>query len=107
MHFVIDLKTDLIAVGLAGMIHNLYVAAAPRKSNVLGIHLKHDNTIVAAKVGKALQLAEARYPTLGSSLVPVFFPGGFRTIASDRIFWDEAAMKRGHRTAKDLGIEFE
>lgn len=94
-------------VGLAGIIHNLYVAAAPRRSNALGIHLKHDNTIVAAKVGKTLQLAEARYPTLGSSLIPVFFPGGFRTTASDKTFWDEAAMKRGYRKAEDLGIEFQ
>lgn len=68
----------LVAVGTLGMIHTTLVTGAPRRPEWFGIHLKFREVFVRRKVMEALKVAEEKYPTLGKSLLPTFFPNGVR-----------------------------
>lgn len=45
-------------------------------------------------MAEVLKKAEAQYPFVGTSLVPVFFPGSMRVRESELQFWREAQQKR-------------
>ncbi len=69
------------------MIQNVIVAGFPRLPDAFGLHLICVRTIKAAKVSKALMKTEQCYPGVGTSLIPVFNPGGFRVPEDEADFW--------------------
>lgn len=89
------------------MAHNIYVAGAPRQPGAFGIHLHQVDTIADNKVTKVLKKTEEKYPLLGSSLVPIFFPGGMRIEQKDQEFWQVAEERRQVCGLKQLGIRVE
>ncbi|KAI1080627.1 hypothetical protein F5B20DRAFT_579874 [Whalleya microplaca] len=80
----------LLGVGLLGSIQNLYAAGAPRKPSAFSIHLKYRETIHNTLVAAVLKEVEDKYPTVGTSLVSVFFPGALRVKGDDLVFWRRA-----------------
>ncbi|KAJ8105435.1 hypothetical protein ONZ43_g7428 [Nemania bipapillata] len=66
----------LIAVGLIGMLQNIFVAAWSRKPEAFGLPLKFENVIGSPKVFTAITECEKAYPTVGRALVGTFFPSG-------------------------------
>jgi len=77
------------------MSHNTFIAAALRGPEALGVHLSCVQIISASKVAAVFRMREERYPTVGSSLLPVFFPGGVRVKPDEKTFRDAAAQRRG------------
>ncbi|GAB1319241.1 RDD domain-containing protein [Madurella fahalii] len=85
----------LLAVGLLGGVQNLHAAGASRKPSALGIHLKKVKTVRDKRVAAVLKRLEETYSTVGTSLVPVFFPGGLRVNKGDDLnFWQSALKSR-------------
>lgn len=80
----------LLGIGLIGGIQNLHAAGASRKPGALGIHLKELEKISDKRVAAVLKRVEEKYPTVGTSLVPIFFPGGLRVKGEDLTFWQSA-----------------
>lgn len=65
-------------------------------------------TIRDKRVAAVLKRLEQNHPTVGSSLVPVFFPGGLRVKGDDLKFWQSAlkshlAPNRYGTRVDDLG----
>ena len=84
-----------MGVGLLGGVQNLHAAGASREPSALGIHLKKVETIRDKRVAAVLKRLEETYPTVGTSLVPVFFPGGLRVNKGDDLtFWQSALKSR-------------
>jgi len=73
---------------------NLYAAGTTRLPGALGIHLKYVETISEMRVAKALMKLEEKYPFVGSSLAPVFYPGSLRVKGDDLEFWRNAIRAR-------------
>ncbi|KAI9707963.1 MAG: hypothetical protein M1820_004382 [Bogoriella megaspora] len=94
----------LLAAGIIGMMHSIFVAGATRSPGVYGIHLKPVEAITARKVAMVLHEAEEKYPTVGSSLIPVFFPGRMYVNKEEIEFWDAAAERRGLKGAEELPV---
>ncbi|KAL9012304.1 MAG: hypothetical protein Q9173_002925 [Seirophora scorigena] len=98
----------LLAVGTIGMLQNIFVAGSPRQLPAHGIHMEHINTISDNKVCKVLARLEDLYPLVGSSLLPVFYPAGFKAPASQAVFWKKAELRRSEAIAvisEDLAEE--
>lgn len=89
-----DPVPDLLAIGTIGMLQNIFVAGCARKPEAFGIHIKLVDTISDNKVAKVLARVEQLHPLLGSSLIPVFYPAGFRAPADQKKFWKEANWRR-------------
>lgn len=87
------------------MIHNIVSAGAIRDPSALGIHLIQMDTIADTSVAKVLKRVEDGYPLVGSSLVPIFFPGGMRVSQADRDFWTTAEGKRDQMNLSKLAIK--
>ena len=87
-------KTDILAVGLLGSMQNIFVAAAPRNSSGHGVHLRLLETIRAPRVAQVLMELEQKHPSVGTSLLRVFFPGGLRAKGDDLAFWRGAMSTR-------------
>lgn len=104
---VANISLDLLAVGLVGMIHNLVVAGTPRDPGAFGIHLNKIDSITDITVSKVLRRTEERYPLVGSSLVPVFFPGGMRIKNAEKDFWANAETIRDSQGLSKLAIKAE
>ncbi|THH30297.1 hypothetical protein EUX98_g3879 [Antrodiella citrinella] len=70
----------LLAVGSLGMVQNYIVAGVSRSPGAFGIHLepKGGNVVHKEKVFEALVQAEKTERGVGTSLLPIFFPGGLR-----------------------------
>ncbi|KAF2832729.1 hypothetical protein CC86DRAFT_366431 [Ophiobolus disseminans] len=66
----------LLVVGALGMAQNILVAAWPRQSGVNGIHLDYQQCFMGKRVFDTIVEVEEVHPTVGRSLVPVFFPNG-------------------------------
>lgn len=77
----------VILVGSIGMVHNVVVAGAPRRPEAFGLHLEFVETFGNVKAMKTLMAFEEKYPHVGASIVPVFFPGKLRK--DEEIFWKE------------------
>ena len=45
---------------------------------------------MAKRVAAVLKEVEEKYPTVGTALLPVFFPGSLRAKGDDLAFWREA-----------------
>lgn len=86
--------SDLLTVGTVGMLQNIFVAGYARRPNAFGIHTELVNTISDNKVAKVLAKVEELYPLVGSSLLPVFYPAGFRAPADQKKFWKQAHWRR-------------
>ena len=65
----------LLAVGGLGIVHNAAVAGWPRKPSSFGIHLEDQEFITGPRVMPVLMETERRYPHVGKSMLPTFFPG--------------------------------
>lgn len=81
----------VILVGSIGMVHNVVVAGAPRRPEAFGLHLEFVEVFGNVKAMKALMAFEEKYPRVGASLVPVFFPGKLRK--DEEAFWNEQEQK--------------
>ena len=66
----------LLAIGGVGMLHTIVVAGAARRPEAFGIHLKCKDIFMEDKTMRALALTESKYPLVGQSMIPIFFPGG-------------------------------
>lgn len=97
--------SDLLTLGLIGMVHNLVVAGIPRDPSALGIHLDQIDTIKDVTVSQVLRKTEDRYPLVGSSLVPVFFPGGMRIRQEEKEFWARASRNRESQGFSKLAVQ--
>lgn len=78
---------DLLGVGIIGMVHNIFVAGCGRPPSAFGVHVRRVKTISASKVSKTLMMAEQLYEGVGTSLIPVYYPGGFRPPTEEADFW--------------------
>ncbi|KAL8954035.1 MAG: hypothetical protein Q9183_007300, partial [Haloplaca sp. 2 TL-2023] len=58
----------LLATGAIGLIQNSFVAGAPRTPDAQGLHLQYREMIEEDTVRETLEIAEKRYPRLGTSL---------------------------------------
>ena len=76
------------------MLQNLFVAGCARRQEAFGIHTKLIETISDNKVSKVLVKLEKQYPLVGSSLLPIFFPAGFRSPVDQKKFWKIAGQRR-------------
>ncbi|KAG7006553.1 hypothetical protein G7Y79_00014g037280 [Physcia stellaris] len=90
----------LLATGTIGMIQNIVVSSSPRSPNAFGIHISHIQTIKASKVSKALMKAEQYCSGVGTSLIPVFNPGGFRAPPDEIDFWQKITSEKQHLDVK-------
>lgn len=73
---------------------NIIVAGVARSPGALGVHLTFVETIRADRVAKVLRELEEKHPSVGSSLVSIFFPGGLRVKDDDLVFWQKAMSAR-------------
>lgn len=76
------------------MLQNLFAAGAARQPAALGLHIRLIKTISGPKVQEVLKMVEQDYPSVGTSLLPVFFPGVMRVKESEVPFWREAIRQR-------------
>ncbi|KAL8687110.1 MAG: hypothetical protein Q9224_005250 [Gallowayella concinna] len=90
----------LLSVGTAGMLQNMFVAGSPRQPQAHGFHLEHINTVSDNRVCKVLARLESLYPFVGSSLLPVFYPAGFKAPSYQENFWKEAELTRCKKIAE-------
>ncbi|KAK0482462.1 hypothetical protein IW261DRAFT_1550340 [Armillaria novae-zelandiae] len=98
---VTALKEDtwyLLGVGGLGMVQNVLVAGAERRTGTSGIHLKKIEEYEQGKVMDTLMDLEEGYPKVGKSLVTEFFPSGLREVETDC-----AAQARQHH-AEIMGV---
>ncbi len=95
---------DLLAIGTIGMLQNVFVASWARRPEAFGIHIELVDTISDNKVSKVLAKVEEQYPLVGSSLLPVFYPAGFRAPADQKRFWKMANQRR-HEFIKDINAD--
>ncbi|TFB04638.1 hypothetical protein CCMA1212_004131 [Trichoderma ghanense] len=68
----------LLAVGGMGILQNMYVTSKSRPPRAFGVPLEFVEVIGKPKVMEALFEVEDRYPRLGKSILPIFFPGELR-----------------------------
>src|SRR6266498_5191909 len=76
------------------MIQNLAAAGVGREPSSLGIHLKLVDAYTGNKVADVLKAVETKYPYVGTSLIPVFFPGTMRVPEEEQEFWTNAEQLR-------------
>ncbi len=86
------------------MLQNIFVAGCARRPEAFGIHTELVETITDDKVSKVLAKVEERYPLVGSSLVPIFYPAGFRAPIDHKKFW-KIANQRRHRAIADINAD--
>ncbi|PKS08374.1 hypothetical protein jhhlp_005318 [Lomentospora prolificans] len=84
----------LLGIGLLGSVQNLHAAGASRTPGAFGIHLKLVEIIRDKRVASVLKKVEEKYPMAGTSLVPIFFPGGLRVKDEDLTYWRKAINDR-------------
>ncbi len=60
----------------------------------MGFHIRLVETITGSSVARVLRETESKYQFVGTSLVPVFFPGSLRVKEEDIDFWREAQHQR-------------
>ena len=97
-------RIGLLAIGSVGMLHNIFVAGCARQPAAFGIHLELVSTISDNKVSKVLAKIEEQYPLVGSSLLPIFYPGGFRAPVDQKKFWKIASQRR-QRVIADINAD--
>ena len=86
------------------MLQNIFVAGCARRPEAFGIHTELVDTISDNKVSKVLAKIEERYPLVGSSLLPVFYPAGFRAPIDQKKSWKIASQRR-HTAITDINAD--
>jgi hypothetical protein len=76
------------------MLQNVFAAGAARQPDALGIHIRLLDIVKGGKVQEVLKRVEEKYPSVGTSLIPVFFPGTMRIKENEVPFWREAIRQR-------------
>ncbi|KAI1123845.1 hypothetical protein F5Y10DRAFT_251007 [Nemania abortiva] len=103
-----DQSWFLIAVGLIGMLQNIFVAAWSRTPDAFGLPLKFQAVIGSPKVFTAITESEKAYPKVGRALVGIFFPGGIYPKEEEELAAIEAeakAKKSSEKAAADNGVK--
>ncbi|KAF9641682.1 hypothetical protein BFW01_g1665 [Lasiodiplodia theobromae] len=77
----------LLGVGFLGMVQNVLAAGAPRDPSAMGVPMDQVDEIYEGRVMEVLQAAERKYPKVGISLLPIYFPGELRP--DEQKFFDE------------------
>ncbi|KAI0877248.1 hypothetical protein GGS24DRAFT_488083 [Hypoxylon argillaceum] len=90
---ITDQSWFLIAVGLIGMLQNIFVAAWSRRPEAFGLPLKFQAVIGSPKVFTAIVESEKAYPKVGRALVSTFFPGGIYPKEEEELAAIEADAK--------------
>ena len=103
-HSALTPLIDLLAIGTIGMLQNIFVASCARRPEAFGIHIELVDTISDNKVSKVLAKVEEQHPLVGSSLLPVFYPAGFRAPADQKKFWKTANQRR-HKVISDINAD--
>lgn len=81
----------LLAVGAIGMLQNVAVAGWKRHPSAFGIHLELVEVIGNHRVMETLYRVEEKYPRIGASMRPTFFPGELS--AEEMTKWNDYAEK--------------
>ena len=89
-----NVKSVLLAIGLIGMIQNVAVSGVCRSPSASGIHIKCCKVISGRSVQQVLRAVEEKYEFVGTSLIPVFYPGSMRVSDDQADFWKKALKKR-------------
>lgn len=66
----------LFAIGDIGTIQNVFAASWRRNPSALGVYLDFVEVVGKPKVMDALLARKRKYRGAGTSLLPIFFPGG-------------------------------
>lgn len=82
-------KWVLLVVGFVGMVQNTVAAGARRDPSAFGVPLQFVKAFDDTKIMPVLMETEESFPSVGASLVPVFFPGELRV--SDKEWWARKA----------------
>ncbi|KAL1645240.1 hypothetical protein SLS58_003947 [Diplodia intermedia] len=77
----------LLGVGFLGMVQNVTAAGMARDPSAMGVPMESIDEIFEGRVMQMLQETERRYPKVGLSLLPIFFPGELRP--DEKMFFDE------------------
>ncbi|BDD57974.1 hypothetical protein MAP00_003287 [Monascus purpureus] len=80
----------LLGIGLLGSVQNLVASAVSQSPSALGFHLELAETIRGNSVSEVLKTTEIKYPSVGASLMPIFFPNvssSMRVAPPDVPFW--------------------
>jgi Flp pilus assembly protein TadB len=94
------LKTNpwfLLAVGAVGMVQKICVSTWRRRPENFGIPLEFVEVIGKPKVMETLTEVERRYPKVGRSMLPEFFPGKLRP--GEVAIWEQ--LETDARAAKN------
>jgi hypothetical protein len=94
------LKTNpwfLLAVGAVGMIQKICVSTWRRRPENFGIPLEFVEVIGEPRVMETLTEVERRYPKIGRSMLPEFFPGKLRP--GEVAIWEQ--LERDAQAAKN------
>lgn len=75
----------LLGVGAVGMLHNISVAAWPRKSGMHGVHMEYKECFIESRVFETLMKVEEAYPGMGRNMVNLYFPNGIMREEESRI----------------------
>ena len=92
----------LLGVGFVGMIQNIFVAAIPRQPYAMGLPLELVERLHGHKVMRVLMDTEQQFPSVGASLVHIFFPGKLRD--DELEFWS-ARSDLSTRPTKEMMAE--
>ncbi|KAJ8125248.1 hypothetical protein O1611_g8391 [Lasiodiplodia mahajangana] len=95
-----DQSWYLIAVGLIGMLQNIFVAAWSRTPDAFGLPLKFQGVIGSPKVFTAILESERAYPKVGRALAGPFFPGGIYPKEEEQLAAIEAEAKEKKNAEK-------
>lgn len=88
---------DLLGIGLLGSVQNLVASAVLRSPSALGFHLELVETIRENSLSEVLKTVEIKYPSVGASLMPIFFPNfssSMRVASPDVPFWQQVNKRR-------------
>jgi hypothetical protein len=87
MYFRVAICTLTDPSSFLGMLQNILVAGATRRSQAHGIDLRQCELVQGTSVMKVLQDVEDKYPGVGLSLLDMFFPGDLRP--DEKTYWAE------------------
>lgn len=88
-------RINLLGIGFLGSIQNVVAAGARQKPGALGFHITLIDVITGPRVTKVIKEVEEKFLLVGSSLVPVYFPGKTRMHDDEDIsFWRKAQELR-------------
>ena len=85
----------LVGIGAIAMGHTMFVAGRSRDPSAFGVHLTPLEFVLENNVMGTLKEVERRYPSIGISMLPLFFPGDLRDDEVD--YWKQQKETRKMR----------